>query len=55
MRLTKANGFTKTTYIFLNQFSGNRRVYEKDGRFYITSNGRCIDVTEKRYYFYDEY
>lgn len=52
MRLTKANGYVRTTYLFLNQFSGNRRVYKKEGRYYIMSNGRIVDVTDKRCSFY---
>lgn len=55
IRLTKRDGYTKTTYIFLNQFSGNRRVYKKDDRFYITSSGKIIDVTDMSHCFYNEY
>ena len=52
MKLTKANGYIRTTYLFLDQFSGNRRIYEKEGRYYIMSNGRIVDVTDMRCSFY---
>ena len=55
IRLTKKDGYTKTTYIFLNQVSGNRRVYKKDERFYIVSSEKVIDVTDMRNCFYNEY
>lgn len=50
--LTKANGYERTDYIFLNFYFGNRRIFKKDNRFYIEQNQKIYDVTDKKEHFY---
>lgn len=52
--LTKANGYVKTTYTFINHFNGNRRVYSKGDEFFIECEGKVFNVTDKRHCFYND-
>ena len=52
MKLSKANGFTKTNkrmMVAMTTWQGiYRDVWEKDGKYYVSHNGEICDVTHAK-------
>lgn len=53
---SEMKGYKKTEYSFFTGITNSgatwRKVWEKDGRYFVKSNGRIADVTDKRNYWH---
>lgn len=50
-QLTKANGYTRTRFVLVDNYTGTRRVYKKSDYYYIEVQGEIRNVTKFRQLF----